>query len=94
MRIYCVGVPFNISFFYNAAVLIIWVFIARFCYCDDKIIVLLEGTQHLLATSSIEETANMEGVSWDYYLEAIFDALPPKVASNLFSSPFSFYYIV
>ena len=56
------------------------IFTYRFCYCDEKIVVLQEGTQYLHATPpAVEETASLDGVSWDYYLEAVCDALPPKV---------------
>ena len=56
------------------------IFTFRFCYCDEKIVVLQEGTQYLhAAPAAVEETASLDGVSWDYYLETVCDALPPKV---------------
>ncbi|MCO5557142.1 hypothetical protein L7F22_010699 [Adiantum nelumboides] len=51
-----------------------------FCHCGEKMIVLQEGPQHAETIPYCsEELSNLEGSSWDYYLEVNCDALQQKV---------------
>ncbi|KAH7425775.1 hypothetical protein KP509_11G070000 [Ceratopteris richardii] len=51
-----------------------------FCHCGEKMVVFQEGPQH---TETIpycsEELSNLEGSSWDYYMEVNCDTLQHKV---------------